>query len=293
MPVVPAMAARAPSAPPSDASAPGWEEISETPIALTAASVAHAAATQQAGAPASHRNEISDTSLRDPPRAPIAVSVQEAGVVEIVSDVALAAASSPAGSVRPPPVPPTAPLSALTTSEATPTDVSGSARPKIVSIAVEPPPAAPSSAPLSPTSGELIQHVLRWVGQNPQTVLPPALVERSTPIAPAQAIAPAPAQPEPARSIIAAPSMRGAAPSTPSPVPARSAPPRAPSPAVAAAAHEASVEISIGTLQIHVDAPPAPKPVRRPAAPRPPVRGQPAAVAPAIDLNRLRRGFYL
>lgn len=293
MPVVPAMAARAPSAPPSDASAPGWEEISETPIALTAASVAHATTTQQAGAPASHRNEISGTSLRDAPRAPIAVSVQEAGVVEIASDVALAAATPSAASVRPSSLPPTPPPPAAITNEAARPDIPGSARPKTATIEVEPSPSAPTNVPISPTSEELIQHVLRWVGQNPQTVLPPALVEGSTPIAPAQAVAPAPAQPELARSIIAAPPMRGAAPSTPSPVPARSAPPRAPSPAVAATAHEASVEISIGTLQIHVDAPPAPKPVRRPAAPRPPVRGQPAAVAPAIDLNRLRRGFYL
>jgi hypothetical protein len=150
-----------------------------------------------------------------------------------------------------------------------------------------------------PTSDELIQHVLRWVGQNPTHITPPELKLRpatqskdsaptestSSTAAPTIRLAPVLATQE-----IIRPAPAPAAPANPPPARAQSAPP-------APEAVAPSVEISIGTLQIQVEAAPAPaaKPPRRPAPPRNSgaPKYSPAISRPPVDLNRLRRGFYL
>lgn len=142
-----------------------------------------------------------------------------------------------------------------------------------------------------PSHDELIQQVFRWVGENPAHLVPQALARaQAAPVATRRALESSdPAAPQPT------------APAS-SPVGVPIAPPhplerdRTTVPTAATAVvQESSVEISIGTLEIQVEAPPSSGPVRRHPVRRAPAPGLPApgAARPAIDLNRLRRGFYL
>lgn len=243
------------------------------------------------------RPTLTDTEKRAIPNPPSATAQRETGVVEIVSpDVPLvdtAPVSIPARGTSSPPPARLVPVAAVGEGAH-----GGVATPPRAEPTPPPAASAPFTSPTAPagvTSAELIQHVLHWVGQNPGTVVPPALGDRPALVEPARTLAPAATLPEvsartasPSAIPVALPSAEPASWSPASPVPVRP-----PAPAPVAMAQESIVEISIGTLQIHVDSPPAAKPVRRPTAPRPPARGRPAAAAPAIDLNRLRRGFYL
>lgn len=242
-------------------------------------------------------------TTRDSQPAPTPAS-SEPGVVEISSPRLVEHVIRPlptvAVSAKPPVV--TAPVSSAGESSKNnarifpaPATATGPANPstrKPASTAAAAAPAATPSPAGIPSHDELIQHVFRWVAQNPTDLTPPALSNSSS------------ATSEPAQSAPLNPTMRLA---TMSGVPGSEhqfAPPALASgrpsarmkPPAPVAAAESSVEISIGTLQIQVEAPPAPaaKPSRRPTTPRTSGAQSPAVMQrPAIDLNRLRRGFYI
>ncbi len=252
-------------------------------------------------------------STPPPGRAPSASAVEQPGIVEIGSTAPEHAVASQGPSV---------PRQAQTDSptlarqkERGADQNSGSNR--MDPGTVQTPKEEPSAPVAMPTREQLIEHVFRWVGQNPVQVTPPALGRSASGSfvppadAPSAASAPISAQPSTpaatARPTAAtttakttvAPRATPTAPVPPSPATAPIAlTPPAPRNGERPAALESTIEILIGTLQIQVEAPPGPaasKPVRRPTAPRTlrPAASAPASQRPAIDLNRLRRGFYL
>lgn len=242
-------------------------------------------------------------TTRDAPPAPTPVH-PEPGVVEIISSQVEEHVIRPQPTVAVSAQPPagTAPVSSAGESSKptaqiapAPTTATGPAQPSTRKPAANTPAASPAPSSSSagiPSHDELIQHVFRWVAQNPTDLTPPALGPSSSTTT------------EPARSTPLNPTIRPATVSSvqssehPFAPPARaserpSTGTKPPAPAVAA---ESSVEISIGTLQIQVEAPPAPaaKLSRRPATSRTTGAQSPAVMQrPAIDLNRLRRGFYI
>ena len=226
----------------------------------------------------------------------------EPGVVEIISSHIEETITRPdpltAVSVKPARVAPTAsPANKTRNAPAAPAPTAATAPEKssagesAVTITATPLVTKQASPEGVPSADELVQHVFRWVAQNPADRTPPALNDYSSAAAePAKSVAPKPT---------VHPSIVTAA---HSPEPQTAAPDRAPErprtrthPPAPAVAVESTVEISIGTLQIQVEAPPATaaKPTRRPAVPRPAGAAATVLPRPAIDLNRLRRGFYL
>lgn len=282
--------------PGSFSNTPTLEEISEERIAPPAVSSSHLNPPQPSlrsippSAPAARKTLETNYSVT--PKA----EATDPGVIEIVqtrvdetqltapkaSDVVSAALSEPAS-----------PTSAsLPTPERSAPTTKNSAPP---STPAQPEKSSP--APGRPSRDELIQHVFRWVGENPQSIVPPALSNTPGTTEPLKSSKPAAVSTRTAQSAPDSAPVQliqtDAPTPPPSPAPARTRP-QPPSPA--SETHETSVEISIGTLQIQVEAPPASstKTAHRPAAPRTPAR-RPVAAAqpPAIDINRLRRGFYL
>lgn len=248
------------------------------------------------------------SSPGEPPAASASSDIREAGVLEITP---LVSHPAPVASrvTHPAPVPVSV-ESSVTTSSVT----FGSAEKSTASvIAANPPGPLPTSAsdstpppPGLPTHDELMQHVMRWVAQNPLDLKPAALAAVTPPLPTQPAALVQPLAAGTAGNQLSATSRatesraNSSAALSRSPAPAVSLPgsaaTRRPSPA-SMGINESTVEISIGTLQIQVEAPPTAtpsRPARRPAphGTRAPAAA-PASSRPALDLNRLRRGFYL
>lgn len=291
IPAVPAAHAAMPLPTAPDA---GIEEIVEETFASLPSPMP---APEPARFPSSLEPLITSQAPRPTPSFASTSPTTEPGTIEIVGEAIALSASLPVprAPISVPPAP--APLT-----QKAPAPHMGERDP----VPLPPSSDVPPPTPLS--RDEIVQHVFRWVGQNPAQQTPadlgqlsltrnpaPAADPSSTPPAPrATEEAPAPVASIMTRPTVPAQPLRAPAPA-PFPTPARpTAPAPVPRPAPAASIQESSVEISIGTLQIQVEAPPAPKIARRPTAPRAPAPRLPAArPAPAIDLNRLRRGFYL
>jgi hypothetical protein len=285
---VPALAS-ASTVPLGSAPSTAFSEITEETVAPPAGPIS-----DPTTAPADDSISLPPSSLDSQPSRPAAIL--ESGVIEISTGAPSsfpssslktanpAIASSPAGS--PGGLPAVEPLSPPA-QRSQPSDAGSKNVPSLL-----------------PSSDELIQHVFRWVGQNPADLTPPALVGRMPaviPTTPTESSPPLAAVPPAATAStqVTRPTAESSfSPGAPRQQPGgnRELPPPRPSPAPPATISESSIEISIGMLQIQVEAPPGPaKALRRPAPPRAPRAPAlaPAAQRPAIDLNRLRRGFYL